>query len=419
MTPAVPFVFITMAENPPMLKQLPSDLSTKLRRKHLLYEDGAQSSEDASTAKALPPLKTRAWSALEGKPALSPSPTLIETKATKDDSFVEQPSTPKRPNLPRGLSLQTLQMPPRDISSSSTANLSTNLSAKGPLSPKLDSSSHYASAASVLPRRSRGLDFARACTNLHHSTLAEQSSPDTSPVIGGRGVNIPRKQHSGASGPESPMFPTTTWSAMGTQERSVMSSSVGSVNMLDSSSSSGDSSDEDMMRGEDEDTIHMTPQAYRTGFGAGPFNTSAAPSPGMDLSNPFSPAAANLMSFKRRQRHGRNTRKSSSSASIQSSMHSPGPSSPPLHKSIELGAGGNYFTKDKRGMESRRESLSLGTNDLHISDTTETDEGENRYGGNDALGIPIQTNIDDRRRVIGRAVTRRSNMLVSQAVSSW
>ena len=182
------------------------------------------------------------------------------------------------------------------------------------------------------------------------------------------------------------------------------------------SGSDNSSSDEDMLRGaEDEDTIHMTPQPHRTGFG--PFNTGNAPSPGMDSVNPFSPAAANLLSFHRRIKNGRNTRKSSSSASRQSSMHSPGPASPPLLKSIETGSSGSYFSRelDKKGMESRRESLSLGTNDLHISDGAESEEHDSfRSGSNDALGLPIPptSNLDERKNVIRRAVTRRSNMLV-------
>ena len=181
------------------------------------------------------------------------------------------------------------------------------------------------------------------------------------------------------------------------------------------SESDNSSSDEDMLKvGEDEDTIHMTPQPHRTGFG--PFGSSNVLNPAIESPNPFSPAAANLMSFQRRIRNGRNTRKSSSSASRQSSMHSPGPTSP-LLKSIETGLSGSYFSKelDKKGIESRRESLSLGTNELHISDGTESEEPEAfRSSSNDALGLPVNSasNLDERRSVIRRAVTRRSNMLV-------
>ena len=87
------------------------------------------------------------------------------------------------------------------------ANLTTNRTNRLPLSPKLDSSASYGVPGSVLPRRSRGMDFSRACTNLHHSTLAEQSSPDSSPVIGGRAMNIPSRK-SIHMGPWCPTFLT-------------------------------------------------------------------------------------------------------------------------------------------------------------------------------------------------------------------
>ncbi|KAK4695776.1 hypothetical protein P7C71_g2040, partial [Lecanoromycetidae sp. Uapishka_2] len=126
--------------------------------------------------------KRRPWSSQDFKSILSPSPTLIDSRrSSKDDLSVTcGPVTPKRPaTAPRGLSLQ---MPPRDLSSTSTANLSKRI----PPSPKPESSAPYPSPASVLPRRSRGLDFSRAATNLHHSTLAE-SSPESSPIVGSRG----------------------------------------------------------------------------------------------------------------------------------------------------------------------------------------------------------------------------------------
>ena len=294
--------------------------------------------------------------------ALSPSPLLLESRQTsKDDSSIS-PTTPRRPNLQRGLSLQLLK---QDVTSPSASKLTTSHMNRVPLSPKLDSSTSLGS--SVLPRRSRGLDFSRACTNLHHSTLAE-SSPDSSPIIGGKGVNIPRK----GAHPDSPMFAGSLWSTVGSEK--TVSSSMGSVMMMDSDTSSD--SDEDMMR--EEEDILMTPQPFRTAFGI-------AASPGVD-SMVYSPAAKSLMNFKRRLRsHVR--RKTSSS-------DSPGPLSPPLLKSVESS---NYFSK---GSESRRESLSLGTNQLRISDAD----------GHDALGL-------SNHQVVRRAVTRRSNMLVCDLLS--
>ena len=191
-----------------------------------------------------------------------------------------------------------------------------------------------------------------------------------------------------------------------------MSGSLGSVNMVDSGSNTSDS-DEDMFRGgEEEDTIHMTPQPFKANFL--PFGQAPTGSPGVDSMNSFSPTAANLMSFKRRLRSGprlRNVRKGSSSTSLQSSLPSPGPLSPPL-RSVENGAHGNYFGKDfeKKGIESRRESLSLGTNDLHISDSGDGDSTPLRSGSYDALVL-------SNPQVVRRAVTRRSNMLVSSTPS--
>ena len=319
---------------------------------------------------------------------LSPSPILVEPiRSSKDDSHVS-PATPKRPNLQRGLSLQ---LPKQDVTSPSAFKLTHSHTTQVPLSPKLDPSASYGTnIGSVLPRRSRGYDFSRACTNLHHSMLAEQSSPDSSPVIGGKAVNIPRK----AVGPDSPMHGSSSWSTGATSEKQPVSSSLGSVNMIDSGSDT--SSDEDMFQDEEE-PIHMTPKPSKV-FAA--FSQSMAPSPGVDPMA-FSPTA-NLMSFKRRSRSmraQRAIRKGSSSTSLQSSVPSPGPLSPPL-RSENSGASG-YFSKSA---DSRRESLSLGTNELRISDATDGDFSAGR-GSYDALGLSTP-------RVVQRAVTRRSDMKV-------
>ena len=239
---------------------------------------------------------------------------------------------------------------------------------------------------------------------------------------------IPQRKslHNGSvsSVPDSPgSAANSLWSTFGVVEKPGMSSSAGSVNMLDSDSDSN-TSDVDLVirRNKDEDTIHMTPQANKNGFGSGnPFVKGIISSPGIEFRSPFSPATASLMSFQRsRLRHKHSSRKSSSSASVSghSSMPSPGPVSPPLLKSIESNLSGGYFSKEmsKQDVNSRRESLSLGTNEMHISDGAESDEGEgSRISPHDALGIPIPITptLDERRNVIRRAVTRRGNLLVS------
>lgn len=149
-----------------------------------LEKDGSPRRRAASSS----PSKARSLSD-GGPPALSPSPKFREPemRKTKDDSALNgSPTTPRRPAFPRGLSLQ---MPARDLMS---PNASTTY--RVPLSPKLDHSQTYGSPTSVLPRRSRGLEFSRAATHLHNSTLAE-SSPDSSPTITGRAMNIPNRKN--------------------------------------------------------------------------------------------------------------------------------------------------------------------------------------------------------------------------------
>lgn len=351
---------------------------------------------------------------------LSPSPLFVESfKRSKDDINVPiSPVTPKKPNaFPRGLSLQ---MPPRDISSTSIANLTKRV----PLSPKLDSSTSYASSSPVLPRRSRGLDFSRACTNLHHSTLAEQSSPDSSPIIGSRGMSIPARKgiFNSLSSTNLPEFsgsaPHVLWTHTQYPDKALMSSSMGSISMMEFDSGSSSSDDDHIMEHvEEEEAIHMTP--HIRWMGNGPLNSFGPPtisSPGADYIGGLSPAAAKLMSFQRARLKKGRSRKSSSSASGHSSMHSPGSGSPPL-KSIESNLNIGYFTREpsKTGMSSRRESISLGTNDLQLTDGEESYEAVlSRRSPNDDLGTstPSTPAMDERRNVIRRVVTRGTNMLV-------
>ncbi|KAI4216951.1 MAG: hypothetical protein LQ351_000900 [Letrouitia transgressa] len=367
------------------------------------------------------PRRPRPWSTQGITAVLSPSPIFDESKSSKDDINVSPtPVTPRRPNNPsRSLSLQ---MPPRDVSSTSTANLAKRV----PLSPKLDLSHSYASAASVLPRRSRGLDFSRACTSLHHSTLAEQSSPDSSPIVGGRnGMMIPSRK-STYNPSNTPIVPDSPgnmnhslWLSMANSDKMGISSSLGSASMMEFDSGTS-SSDDDMMvndEEEEEDTIHMTPQVLGSGIGAmNPPSPTILASPGGDGFSGYSPIAAKLMSFQRPRVKRKRERKSSSSASGQSNIHGSGPVSPlPLLRSTESSTNGGDFYRDpvKKELDSRRESLSLGTCDLHLSDGDQSETGErgqtvsNEQGANAAQATPV----DERRNVIRRAVTMRGNLL--------
>ncbi|KAL9009946.1 MAG: hypothetical protein Q9173_005071 [Seirophora scorigena] len=367
------------------------------------------------------PPKTRPWSTEGVQGVLYPSPVLIEGKASKDDINLppHNPVTPKRPNYPaRGLSLQ---MPPRDTSSTSTANLIKRVV---PLSPRLDPSPSYpTSPGSALPRRSRGLDFSRSRTSLHHSILAEQSSPDSSPVVGGRGgITIPsRKSIYNSTNtplvPDSPgTLPGSLWSTGASTERGGVSSSLGSVGMIEYGSGSSSSEEDELMgHDEEEDTIHMTPQIWRSGNGStNLFGAPTASSPGADPSNPFSPAAAKSMSFPRPRTRQRRVRKSSSSASGYSGYPPSGPVSPaPLLRSIESSTTADvHKDPSKQEIDSRRQSLSLGTCDLELSDGDQSEGGKSTISPQEDSATPtLATPGDERRDVIRRAVNRRGNLL--------
>jgi hypothetical protein len=335
------------------------------------------------------PSKSRSFS--ESIPKLSPSPRFREPRReTRDDTTIEAPKTPKRPDfLARGLSLQ---MPPKDLGMPSPAHFLN----RAPLSPQLDRTNTYGSPINLLPRRSRGAEFSRACTNLHHSTLAEQSSPDSSPTITQKAMNIPGRSARNSMVLDSPGM--SNWS---NGERTAVSSSLGSINMLGSDSSSSDSDLDDALDDDNDDPMLMTPQAMRPSAHLSmPMSAQIIASPG-GWPNAFSPGGPNFMSIQRaRLRKGR-SRKSSSSASGHSAMASPGPASPPQGKNSEGGTGG-YFNRDAavRKAKSRRESLSVHTNDLHIS--SGNDSG-------DEAGMSMPTTPG----VVRRAVTRRGNLLVS------
>ncbi|EFQ85394.1 hypothetical protein PTT_19662 [Pyrenophora teres f. teres 0-1] len=313
-------------------------------------------------------------------PDLEPSPKFNEPESahmSKDD-LNATPTTPRRPDfLSRGLSLQ---MPPRESPMPSPAHFA----ARVPLSPQLDSRNTYASPASLLPRRSRGAEFSRACTNLHHSTLPDQSSPDSSPTITQKGIKIPaRRPRSNSMLLDSPNM---TWN---NGDRTAPSSSVGSINMMGSEDSSSSCDEVDPLDPDDhDDPMIMTPQP-KTNFLFPGLNTN-----GGNWSNLFSPGGQpNFASMHRaRLRKGR-SRKSSSSASGHSSMASPGPASPPNGKETAYAA--REAAMRKAG--SRRESLSLFANDLHISSGNDS--------GDEAVHQPQTPG------VVKRAVTRRGNLL--------
>lgn len=267
-----------------------------------------------------------------------------------------------------------------------------------PLSPKLDHSQTYGSPTSVLPRRSRGLDYSRAATNLHHSTLAEASSPDSSPTIGGRAMNIPNR-NSGMHGMGHDS--SSLWSTMPPSERMNVSSSLGSVNMMGSDDSSC-TSDDDLMDADDiDESILTTPQVNKM---VAPFGVPHA-SPGTGWMAQ-SAAVSSLMNFQKRQ-HARHKRSNGLKTSSGMKSKSPGSRSPPIQRGF--GSMDNMYMGPGES-HSRRESISWAANQLHISGN-ESDDGLKTTLEN-AEGLPVTPGRDGRPGVIRRAVTRRGNMLV-------
>ncbi|KAF2275348.1 uncharacterized protein EI97DRAFT_450946 [Westerdykella ornata] len=329
--------------------------------------------------------KTRSLS--DSAPQLSPSPKFREpARTSKDDhTVVSSPHTPRRPEfLSKGLHLKMPEF--------KEAGMSTpiHLAQRVPLSPQLDAHNTYASPATLLPRRSRGAEFSRACTNLHHSTLADQPSPDSSPTITQKGLTIPsKKSRANSMIMDSPNLNYPAW-GMSNGERTAPSSSLGSISMIDADSSSS-SDDPDAMEPDDnEDPMLMTPQATKIN----PFSAATPGNNPTPWTNIFSPGAApTFMSIQRRRLGKGRSRKSSSSASGHSSLASPVPGSPPNGKSE------GYFAREAvmRQTGSRRESLSLFTNDLHISSGNDS--------GDEAVMIPQTPG------VVRRPVTRRGNLL--------
>ncbi|RPA96715.1 hypothetical protein L873DRAFT_1791504 [Choiromyces venosus 120613-1] len=237
------------------------------------------------------------------------------TNNPSSSSPASAPFTPRRINFPGRLSLQ---MPSR-----------------GPLSPVLDPALGYSVA-----RRPR-LDFARACTSLHHSTLAEQPSPDSSP-LNHACFPIPRNNNNHNKGSDSPI--ANNHGGGGVHHSSSHASSLGSTCMLDYAPSvedSDSSSDEDLDVDLD---LELT--------------TPATPA----MSNNESAASISLMNHQKarlgargRSRHSSNS--SASASASNSSLASPSPTTPP----VQLGSAftGGYFGRSQGdGGNRRKESLS-------------------------------------------------------------
>ncbi|KAL8959672.1 MAG: hypothetical protein Q9183_005595 [Haloplaca sp. 2 TL-2023] len=193
---------------------------------------------------------------------------------------------------------------------------------------------------------------------------------------------------------------------------------MGSASVMEYDSGSSSSEDDTMMgHDDDEDTIHTTPQAWRSGTApASIFGPALHSSPGGDSFGGISPAAVKSMSFQRARTRQRRARKSSSGTSNHGRLLHGGPGSPPppLLRSIESSLNGDSLRDpSKSEISSRRESLSLGTCNLDLSEDDQSEsEGRSRLGVQQYGSVPLAaTPGDERRAVVRRAVDRRTNKL--------
>lgn len=335
--------------------------------------------------------KTRSLSDGGGTPKLSPSPFIFEASRgqSKDDSSIRDtataPSTPVHSSFShRGL---PLQMPPPDAV---TPVQQSTYAKPAPLSPKLDHSQHpYASPTNILPRRSRGLDFSRAATSLHHSILADQASPDSSPTIGSRAMNIPGRR--GGEYGSAEQTSNSLWSMMGNNERSNISGSLGSTMHVCSDTSSSSEPD-DFMDEDMDDAFLTTPQAAKVGM-----PISSHPPSGAAWMHGGSPSANTLLSFQQRQRprkHPRKRIRGLMGQNYNSTMTQPALSKSPPN---------NIMPKEIVNTHARRESISWAANQLHISGNDSDDNLKSQLENMDSPSRP---------NVIKRAVTRRGSLLV-------
>jgi hypothetical protein len=266
-----------------------------------------------------------------------------------------------------------------------------------PLSPRLDRSNSYGSPASLLPRRSRGLDFSRAATNLHHSILAEQSSADSSPVSGFRHINAQQRKLGLSNYGDLPGGNAAfAWPAAMSGEKTGHSNSFGSASMMDTNWTSSSSDNDDPMDADDiDDSIITTPQLPQTG-------TFAPLQPNMNQwAAGQTQTPSSLMNFQRaRSRHARNGRTPGSSI-----RRSPKPGLPSVARSLD-----GVPLRDPDGEKSRRES---GWSSLSETCGNDSDEASSKVACDAVDAASAATaNKDGQRGVVKRVVTRRGNMLV-------
>lgn len=296
------------------------------------------------------------------------------------------PKTPRRTQLlARGLSLQ---MPVKNDNPQPLVATSNHTTLQS--SPQLEPNVAYGSTATSLPRHSRGLDFSRASTNLHHSTLAE-SSPDSSPVITtNRNINFSsRKGSVNSILLDSPnLGPSSSWPMFLNAEKSLLSTSIGSNAHLGSPMGSSDSDEDNTMDGNDQTLSAPNINRLTDVNTANHQQTLLQPlsSPGLHgWPSNFSPATASLLRDFRQVRFRQSRSRKSSIGSVgHGGNPSPRTCSPPAFRSYDA-AIDRMFPYQRDGQ--------AGVKEQDVGGDEARCEASNTYS------------------VVRRAVTRRGNLL--------
>ena len=328
-------------------------------------------------------------SASDSQSVLEPSPKIKErpTETQDDNALIATPnriSVLLNPNRKR----LALHMPDEESSRKLTKVSAGQAVPPGWQEPR----EIYSSPTSVLPRHSRGLDFSRACTHLHHSTIVDHSTPDSSPTLTNKRLKPPsRRQSLSSMALDSPRASwSSSWLNGGSSDRGLTSRSIGSTTAMTSEASSSNSDEDDIMtRQEDPDEMVTTPQVRRT-ENAGSTTSygmrgSYTPGAWTESQSPIAYGLTHLQRSRLRRSQGRSLRQSDSNHPVGNVYHNSGvPKDVPMHSPM-----------------SRRESLALGTDNLHISSSNESGEEGNLKSQKSTPGV------------IRRPVMRRSNLLVS------
>ncbi|CCU78504.1 hypothetical protein BGHDH14_bgh01437 [Blumeria hordei DH14] len=359
-------------------------------------KDRRQNDEEQQKLKVRTGFKVRSLSeaSLSALPSSSNENELGRGEVRDDSLLSRYPKASKRLSFPMGnISLQT----PREL-----------VPSRPPMSisPLRDHAQACGFPTNMPPRLSHGLNFSREATNLHHSFLAEQSSPDlltTTAICDIKTLDKAHGLHLDGSGDHSHNS-GSFWSMMEDVDRDKVSNSLGSFNMTTGSDSLDSCSDEDHFMDDIDDSMLTTPQV-EVGEVVSSFPNEISGSFWPDeLYNSRTSTNVPWNKFQNRKNWGHESNNivisppNKSSSTTQSSAGTNGCSS---------------LEGWTDSMTAKESGLSLESNKVYTSGSENGDKApkcvENHENTSSTSGREGQ------RGVIRRPVTRRGNMLVSFA----